>query len=221
MKRTNDEFKLLIVDDHDVVRRGIKSLIENQTGINIVGEASSAEEALDLIPELAPDLVISDLSMTGMTGIDLTIKIKESYPNVFVLILSMHNDEEYILDALNAGAMGYLTKDVPKEEFLAALESLSEGKMHYSSSLTDILARQLLKKSKKEEETDAKGITERELEIINLIVKGYSNKEIADKLYVSKRTVDNHRFNLMKKLGAHNTADIVRISFLKNLVDLK
>ncbi|UKN01597.1 response regulator transcription factor [Paracrocinitomix mangrovi] len=211
--------KVMLVDDHQVVRNGLKALIEKDNEIIVSSEAESGEEALEKVKfseEL--DLIITDMSMPGMSGIELTKRLKESYANLGVLILSMHEDEEYIMDALNAGAMGYLTKDAPTDEIYSAITSISKGKMHYSSSLTDILARQIIRKNKREDVLESKNITEREMEVLQLIIKGLSNKEIAEELIVSKRTVDNHRFNLMRKMGAKNTADIVRIAYENQLV---
>ena len=212
------KIKVMLVDDHQVVRKGLKALIEKEDMIVAVCEASSGQETLNLIPIERPNLIVSDMTMEGMSGVDLTRAVKDKYPEIGVLILSMHNDEEYIMDALNAGAMGYLTKDAPTDEILSAIANISNGKMHYCSSLTDILARQIIRKNKQENTVESKRITEREIEVLQLIIKGFSNKEIADKLIVSKRTVDNHRFNLMKKLSANNTADIVRIAYENDLV---
>lgn len=210
--------RVMLVDDHQVVRKGLKALIESENEIQVICEASSGEEGLKSIDECAPDLVITDMSMPGISGIELTKQLKKSHPYLGVLLLSMHDDEEYIMDALNVGAMGYLTKDAPTEEIQEAISRVASGKMYYSSSLTDILARQIILKSKREVILESKNITEREMEVLQLIIKGFSNKEIADKLIVSKRTVDKHRSNLMKKLDAKNTADIVRIAYESKLV---
>lgn len=210
--------RVMLVDDHQVVRKGLKALIESENGVQVICEASSGEEGLKNIDECSPDLVITDMSMPGISGIELTKQLKNSHPDLGVLVLSMHDDEEYIMDALNAGAMGYLTKDAPTEEIHEAINRVATGKMYYSSSLTDILARQIIRKSKREDILESKNMTEREMEVLQLIIKGFSNKEIADKLIVSKRTVDKHRSNLMKKLDAKNTADIVRIAYESKLV---
>ncbi len=213
-----NELKVMLVDDHKLVRKGIKSLIKKANKFISIIEADSAEEALELLTKSLPDIIVTDLSMSGMSGINLINEVRNIYPEISVLVLSMHNDEDYIMDALNAGAMGYLTKDIPPEEILEAINNLSIGKMYYSSSLTDILARQIIRKTKREENIKIVKITIREIEVLKLIVGGLSNKEIADKLILSKRTVDNHRVNLMRKIGAKNTADIVRLAFVNNLV---
>ena len=130
----------------------------------------------------------------------------------------MHDDDDEILDALDAGAMGYLTKDTSEDEIIKAIHSIANEQMYYSSSISSILAKNLLVKSKVFDTTER--LTERELEVLDLIVNGFSNKEIASKLFVSKRTIDNHRTNIMKKIDAKNTADIVRIAYQNNLVKL-
>lgn len=214
-----NKIKLLLVDDHKVVRTGLRLVFENEKNIEIVADVGNGEKALLEVRKHHPDVVISDISMPEMNGIELTERIIADFPNTSVLILSMHNDEEYIIDALEAGAMGYIPKDSDETEIVSAVENLSNGKMYYSSSISDVFARKLIKK--KGREVEEKKMTAREMEVIELIVNGYSNKEIATELTVSKRTIDNHRSNLMRKLKARNTADIVRIAIIKELVVLK
>lgn len=213
-----EKIKLMIVDDHKVVRTGLKMLFKNDKNVKVVAEAKDGEDALKEIKRLKPDVVITDISMPNMNGIQFTTKVKETHPEVKVLVLSMHNDDDYILDALDAGAMGYLTKDTSEDEIIKAIHSIANEQMYYSSSISSILAKKLLIKSKILDTTER--LTERELEVLDLIVNGFSNKEIASKLFVSKRTIDNHRTNIMKKIDAKNTADIVRIAYQNNLVKL-
>ena len=170
--------KVMLVDDHQVVRSGLKSLIvENSKDIEVVCEANSGEEALNIIIKTRNiDLIITDMTMPNMSGIELTKCLKKSHPNLGVLILSMHDDDEYILDALNAGAMGYITKDASKEELIEAINRIFKGKMYYSSSLTDILARQIKQDRNQKESISSSNITDREMEVLQLIVKGLSNK---------------------------------------------
>lgn len=210
------KIKLLIVDDHKVVRAGIRLLFQTDNEVNIVGEAEDGEMAIELVKKLHPDVVITDISMPNMSGIQLTKKLKEEHPNVKVLIISMHNDDDYIIDALEAGAMGYITKDSNDDEIINAVHSISNDKMYYDSSISDVFAKKLLKQTKSASEIEK--LTERELEVLEFIVLGMSNKEIANKLFVSKRTIDNHRTNCMRKISAKNTADIVRIAYQNNLV---
>lgn len=211
----------MLVDDHNVVRKGFKMLIEKNNNIKVVCEAGSGEEALNkVIKKDDLDLVIIDISLPGMSGIELAKKLKETHPKINILMLSMHDDEEYVNAALNFGAMGYLTKNAATEELIEAIINISKGVMHYSSSLAGILVNQIVKKNTRENSITSKNITERELEVLQLIINGYSNKEIGKKLFVSKRTIENHRSNLMSKMGAKNTADIVRIACKDHLVEM-
>lgn len=212
------KIKLLIVDDHKVVRAGIRLLFQTDNEVSVVGEAEDGEMAIELVKKLHPNVLITDISMPNMGGIQLTKKLKEEHPNVKVLIISMHNDDDYVVDALEAGAMGYVTKDSNDDEIVNAVHSISNEKMYYGSSISDVFAKKLLKQTKSISEMEK--LTERELEVLELIVQGMSNKEIANKLFVSKRTVDNHRTNCMRKICANNTADIVRIAYQNNLVKI-
>lgn len=213
-----DKIKIIISDDHKVVRTGIRLLFKKEKDIEIIGEAQDGREALEMVKENPPNVLITDITMPEMSGIELTKIITKTHPEVAVLILSMHDDDEYILDALKAGARGYLPKDVDEAEIILATRTLVSGKMYYSSSVSDVFAKSLLERNatKKEQEP----LTDREKEVLALIVAGNSNKEIANMLFVSTRTVDAHRRNLMSKLKAKNTADIVRVAFMKKLIKL-
>ena len=213
--------KVMLVDDHNLVREGFKMLIEKNNKIKVVCEVGSGEAALNkVIKKDDLDLVIIDISLPGMSGIELAKKLKETHPKINILMLSMHDDEEYVNAALDFGAMGYLTKNAATEELIEAIINISKGVMHYSSSLAGILVNQIVKKNTRENSITSKNITERELEVLQLIINGYSNKEIGKKLFVSKRTIENHRSNLMSKMGAKNTADIVRIACKDHLVEM-
>lgn len=213
----------MLVDDHEMVRNGLKALIEKESDFDVVCEASCGEAALKIISNEANfdiDVVISDISMPEMSGIAFAQQLKEHQPEIGVIIFSMHKEDAYVLDALNAGANGYLTKNATNVEFCSAIKKVSCGEMHYSSAVTDILANQIIRKNRSEAHLNSKNITRREMEVLQHIINGLSNKEIAEKLFVSKRTVDNHRFHLMKKMGAKNTADIVRIAIENELFSI-
>jgi len=213
------KIKILLVDDHQIVRRGIKNLLKGEDEIEIIGEAESAEAVLEFLKIDVPDVILSDITLPGISGIDLMHVIKEQFPQIYVLMFSMHSEDEYIIDALNAGAKGYIPKVVDQLEIVRAIKEVSRGEMYYNNLVSGALARQIY--SLRSKETTDKELSSRESEVLNLIVEGLNNKEIADKLIISKRTVDNHRANLMKKLGARNTADIVRIALNKGLISLK
>ncbi|TRX60723.1 response regulator transcription factor [Fulvivirga sp. M361] len=211
-----NKIKVVLADDHSVVRKGIKLLISSDDSIEILGEAASGTEAYSMIKSLKPDIVITDISMPGMTGIELAEKLKSEEMTTKVLVLSTHNDEEYILRSFEAGALGYLPKDTEEEEFLAAIKVVADGDVYYTNEVSNILTRSLIKQKRTFD--DARDLTEREKEILKLIVEGMSNKEIGDKLFISVRTVDTHRRNIMDKIEAKNTAELVRKAIEDKLI---
>ncbi|MEO1054587.1 MAG: response regulator transcription factor [Bacteroidota bacterium] len=210
------KIKVLLADDHGVVRKGIKMLIDDDPSIEIIGETSAGDETIEQTKSLLPDILITDISMPGLSGIEVTKIITKDLPDVKVLVLSTHHDEEYIVKSFEAGAMGYLPKDSEENEIIDAVKSISKGKMYYTKFVSDILARSMLRKSSPKYEEDL-ALTDRELEILRCIVDGLNNREIADKLFISARTVDTHRRNIMKKLNTKNTAELVRIAMEKKL----
>ena len=210
------KIKVVLADDHSVVRKGIKMLISSDENIEIMGEAASGVEALEMVKSLNPDIIITDISMPGMTGIELAEKLKSEQSTTKVLVLSTHNDEEYILRSFEAGALGYLPKDTEEDEFLAAIKVVADGDVYYTSEVSNILTRSLIKQKRTFD--DARDLTEREREILKLIVEGMSNKEIGDKLFISVRTVDTHRRNIMDKIEAKNTAELVRKAIEDKLI---
>ena len=191
-------------------------LVTNDDSIKVIGEASTAAEALSMIEKESPEVLITDISMPGMSGIDLTKSVRNEYPDTNVLVLSTYVEEEYITSAFEAGALGYLPKDTNEEEFIAAIKSVANGDVYYTHEVSNILTRSLINKKRSHEEYLE--LTEREIEILKLVVEGLSNKMIADKLFISVRTVDTHRRNIMEKVDAKNSADLVRKAFENNLV---
>ena len=216
-----DEIKLIIVDDHEVVRTGINQLFNREKEMKVLASVSSGGEAMKLIKELNPDVVITDISMPVMSGIELSKLIRDNYPDTSVLILSMHKEEEYVMEAFNSGALGYISKDSGRTEIIRAVNFVANNKMYYERSFFDFFAKKIISNEEVKEIKKNISLTKRELEVLNLIVKGFSNKEIAEKLFLSKRTIDAHRTNLMGKMAAKNTADIVRTAFTKGFIDLK
>lgn len=204
--------KICLVEDHHIVRYGIKSLLELNPEFQIVHEADNAEDFLKDITNIKADLVITDISMDGMTGIELTKKIKKATSNSMkVLVLSMHADDLYINQCFEAGANGYLLKDFKKEELYTAIERIMKGEKFVSRSVSQILADSFINKEYNSVSNNGQKveITKREKEIIELISHGLSNKEIAEKLFVSISTVDAHRYNILKKLEVKNTAEMI------------
>jgi DNA-binding NarL/FixJ family response regulator len=211
--------KIVLADDHKIVRNGVKSLLENEPEIRVVGEAANGLEAWDLVKKTKPDVVISDINMPEMNGIELTQKIASSNLSTEVLILSMYNDEAYILRSVEAGVMGYLPKDADYEDIIKGIKEIAAGNLFYNAEVTRILTNSIINSPKRNGTTSfSYSLTDRESEVLTCIVSGKSNKIIAEGLFISTRTVDTHRTNIMKKIKARNTADLVRIALENALV---
>lgn len=205
--------KIVLADDHKIVRNGVKALLENELGIKVVGEADNGLDAWNIVRKLKPDVLVSDINMPGINGIELTERIAESKLETQVLILSMFNDESYILRSVEAGVMGYLPKDADYDDIIKGIKEIAAGNLFYNPEVTRILTESILKSPYKKKLNDIPlSLTGRETEVLNSIVLGNSNKLIAKELNISTRTVDTHRTNIMKKLKARNTADMVRIA---------
>lgn len=211
-----------MADDHVLVRKGIKSMLELDTEIKVVGEASNGKEALQVAKELRPDILVLDIRMPEMTGLEAAALLDEFAPGTRAVILSMHDSEEYVVQALRAGAYGYLLKDTDKEEFIRALKQVHGGHKYFSGAVSHVLASQLLNArpylSSRAPVEDVYHLTKREKEILRMVIDGKHNKEIADSLGKSLRTIETHRFNIMKKLGVNNAVDMVNKSVKENLV---
>ncbi|MBZ4033565.1 response regulator transcription factor [Flavobacterium sp. 17A] len=204
--------RVVLADDHVFVRDGIKSLLENEANIEVVGEAIDGADALEVVASTKPDLLIVDIRMPNLTGIEVVEKLRSENNNVKIIMLSMHESEEYVLKSIKAGADGYLLKGSSKEEFLKALHSVSAGGKYFSGDISSILISQLTNSSTSLEPKQTLGeemmITKREKEILTLLLSGKGNKEIAEALDISKRTAEVHRFNLMKKLKVKNLMEL-------------
>lgn len=210
--------KILLTDDHKIVRDGIKLMLEPQAGIDVVDEAENGERALEILEKELVDIVVMDINMPVMDGITATKKIKEEYPDVKVLALTMSNDDLHIRQMIQAGASGYIMKSAGRSELKAAIDAIMEGKHYFSDEATESIMMDLVKGKGKSTDPDPIHITDRELEILELIVQEHTNQEIAEKLYISSRTVDAHRRNLLQKTGARNTAGLVKYAFQHNLI---
>jgi len=205
--------KILLADDHLLVRNGIKSLLEEEESIEVIGEASNGKEALELAKELKPNLLIIDVRMPIMDGIEAVSHLQNFSPNTKAIVLSMHDSEEYILKSIKAGASGYLLKDTGKLEFIKAINTISKGGKYFSGDISNVIVSNFLKNSestlkKSEVPASSHGLTKKEIEILQLILSGKTNTEISDNLGKSKRTIETHRFNLMKKLNVKNLIEL-------------
>jgi DNA-binding NarL/FixJ family response regulator len=213
-----EKIKVLLVDDHHIVRHGLKLLFQSEEGIEVIGEADSGEEALSFLANNQEvDVVISDVTMDNMDGIELVKKITKLY-GINVMMLTMHIDEKYITEAMSNGAKGYLVKDSSEEDIINAVKVVNVGEVYLTKTVSDILAKSLLRKSHNKAVEQELKLTRREKEILGHIVEGLNNRKIGDKLGISERTVNAHRYNMMKKLKANNTADLVRISLKYELI---
>ena len=208
----SNTIRVVLADDHVFVRDGIKSLLENEANIEVVGEATDGLEALKIVENCKPDLLILDIRMPNMTGIEVVEKLRSQNNLVKIVMLSMHESEEYVLKSIKAGADGYLLKGSSKEEFLKALQTIANGGKYFSGDISSILIGQLNNSTSIQEskpmQDEEQLITKREREILKLLLSGKGNKEIAEALDISKRTAEVHRFNLMKKLKVKNLMEL-------------
>jgi DNA-binding NarL/FixJ family response regulator len=212
--------KLILADDHQLFRDGIKSLLEDIADIQVIGEASNGAELLKMLPSLEPQIVILDITMPDISGIEITKTIQNDYPQISVLILSMHNEEEFIINAIKSGAKGYLPKDIDKTELLQAINTIHEGEEYFSKDISEVFLKNFIRRTKVGLEGDHPILTTREIEVVKLVSEGYKNQEIAEKLFISVRTVDAHKNNIIKKLKLKSTVDIVKFAIKNNLIKL-
>lgn len=216
--------KIFLVEDHHIVRYGIKAMLDANSDCIVIGEADNAEDVLTQLSNMSVDLIITDISMEGMNGIELTKRIKKiTGGKIKILILSMHADDLYINQCFDAGANGYLLKDFKKSELFSAIERIMKGEIYTSRSVSQILANNYINKeySNKTNGRNKVDITKREREIVELISLGFSNKEIAEKILVSISTVDAHRYNILKKLEVRNTAEMIMKAIKLKIINLK
>lgn len=211
--------RILLADDHGIVRKGLRFLLEMQSGMEVVGEASDGREAVKLAGELDPHVVIMDVAMPRLNGIDAAAQIVKSNPKTGVIMLSMHSDEAYLVRALSAGAKGYLLKDSAEVDLVRAVEVVAQGRPFFSPQIAQTLLEDYVRTLRQRGLEDSYDIlTEREREVLQLLAEGKSNKEVASILNLSPYTVETHRTNLMQKLNLHNTAEIVLYAVRKKII---
>jgi DNA-binding NarL/FixJ family response regulator len=218
--------RIVLADDHSLVRDGIRALLEEEEDLVVVAEVSNGKEAIDMVNEKKPDLLIIDIRMPVMNGIDAVEILNKQGTATKTIILSMHDSEEYILKSVNAGANGYLLKDTGKTEFIKAIRTVQQGDKYFSGDISNVLVNNLLNGSKPISEKpkltnqndNPFDLTSKELQILELILSGLTNKQISEKLENSKRTVETHRFNLMRKMDVKNLIDLSKKAQEYNLV---
>lgn len=208
-------YKIILAEDHVLVREGIKKIIEALPGFEVVGEVGDGPDLLRLLKELPVDMVILDITMPSLPGIEVAREIKQSYPDVKVLILTMHKKKEYLHNAMAAGVDGYLLKEDAPKELLNAIEKIRQGMLYVSPLLASDLANLYVQSQRQEEAEPAEPLTRREIEIIKLIAEGKSSKEMAEIMFLSFRTIQNHRAKIMKKLNFKKNTDLVKYAIHK------
>jgi len=222
----NQPTTIILADDHSLVRDGIRALLESESDLEVIGEVSNGKEALAMVAEKRPDLLIIDIRMPEMNGIDAVKEINKNKIPVKSIILSMHDSEEYILQSVSAGASGYLLKDTGKTEFIKAIHMVRDGGKYYSGDISNVLVNNLLNPSKENNGNGTKMVqgknpfelTNKELKVLELVLSGLTNKQISEKLQNSKRTIETHRFNLMRKMEVNNLMDLSKKARSNNLV---
>jgi len=212
------KIKILVVDDHAVLRDGVRALLGLHDDLEVVGEASEGKEALAKAQELMPDVVIMDIAMPGMDGLEATRRIRKKHPKIKVLVLTQHDNKEYILSVIKAGASGYVPKRALGSELVSAIRSVKEGDSFLYPSAASALIEDYLQQTRDEDPYDQ--LTAREREIFKLIAEGHTSREIADMLFLSLRTVQGHRLKVMEKLDLHNRTELIKYAMRKGLVSL-
>ena len=214
--------RVLIVDDHDIVRAGIRMLLDAQPDMAVIGEASDGKEAIEMAGSMKPDVVLMDISMPGTTGIEATRAIKKANSRIEIVGLTMHAEDRYFFQLLQAGASGYVVKGAAPRELLEAVRAASRGEAYIHPSLQRKLIGDYVSRTEGSDQASMLAdLTGRELEVLRLIVDGLTSREIAESLVISPNTVERHRQNIMSKLGLHNRAELVRYAISKGLVEVE
>jgi len=218
LDKTKPPLKLLLVDDHVMLLDGLKMLLKNEPGIEILAEATNAEDALAALNTLPINFIITDINLPGMSGIELSRKIKEKYPDKKILVLSMFNEKSKVNEMINNGVNGYILKNTGKKELLEAIDKIWNGGLFFSDEIIETL----MKASASEEKaTDAAMLTKREIEIVRMIGSELTNGEIAEKLFLSERTVETHRKNIFKKTGSKNVVGLMNYAYEHGIIERK
>ena len=212
--------RLLLVDDHEVVRSGLRMLLDSEQDVQIVGEAGTAEEALRAVQELEPDVVLMDIGLPDLSGIEAATRIRELRPQVAVVALTIHEDKEYFFRMLDAGASGYVPKRAAPEELLTAIRAAAKGEVYLYPSLATLLVKDYMGQDPDDREARIlNGLTERELEVLGHLADGASNSEIGETLQISPKTVARHRENIMRKLNLHSRTELVKYAIRKGIIN--
>ncbi|HUV58675.1 MAG TPA: response regulator transcription factor, partial [Desulfatiglandales bacterium] len=216
-----DTIKIILADDHRIFRKGLKSLLSEKENIEVLAEADNGDEALEAARKYKPEIVIMDIAMPKMDGIEATRQIRDRFPDTEVVILSMHAKKAYIDQVLKAGAKGYVLKDSDEENLLSAINTVHNGGYYLDSPIADqVLSDYFRDKSKRELKKQSDPLSEREREVLRLLAEGHSNQEVADTLYISRKTVENHRANIVRKTGIQGQVGLTKYAARIGLIDL-
>jgi two-component system response regulator NreC len=211
--------RLLLIDDHAVVRLGVRMLLESQPDVEVIGEADTAQQGLKMISQLEPDVVLLDIGLPDISGIDAAKKIKRLRPETAVVALTIHEDEEYFFKMLDAGASGYVPKRAAPDELLTAIRAAAANEVYLYPSLAKLLVKDYLTQEKQSDDEDSlDGLTPREQEVLTHLAEGASNDEIGEMLVISPKTVARHRENIMRKLGMHSRVELVKYAIRKGII---
>jgi DNA-binding NarL/FixJ family response regulator len=213
------DYTIILADDHALMRQGIRNIIESVPDLKVIGEAGDGNQLLKIIKKTTPDMVILDISMPGMRGIEAAREIKNRYPDVRILMLSMHRSEEFLAMALEAGANGYLLKEDTGDELLHAIARLRAGHTFLSATLANILSTDIIAICRGNLTSRADPLTARERQILKLIAEGHTDRQIGELLFISLRTVQRHRYNIRTKLNLKHTADLVKYAIARGYTD--
>jgi len=218
-----ERIKVFLTDDHDLVRDGIKALLSGIADIQIIGEANSGKSLFEKLPLIQPDVLVLDISLPDISGIEITKRITVEYPQIKVLILSMYTHEDFIFNALKAGAIGYLPKNTTRDELVKAIYTVYTGEEFFGDLVSKILVNSYVRSATEKDNTEDKKILSlsgRELEILKLIAEGFVNKEIHETLGISIRTVETHKNHIMKKLGCKSSVEMVKIAIRNKIIKM-
>ncbi len=215
------KIRVLLAEDHTIVRKGIRSLLDDQANIEVIGEAEDGREAIEKVEELSPDIILMDNTMPILNGLEATRQIKKRFPEVKILILTMHTNEEYIFQFLRAGASGYLVKQTAPTELVPAIEAVCRGDSFLSPSISRTIIDEFVRQAEATGKWDSyDSLTDREREVLQLLAEGFSSKEIADHLHISVKTVGVHKINLMHKLNLHSQSELTKYAIRKGIISL-
>ena len=217
-----DKIKVLLVEDHTIVRKGLSSILEQDFGIEVTGEADNGREALKKADELSPDVVVLDISLPLLNGLEVCRQLNRQHPNIHILMLTMYESDELVFQSLQAGAKGYLLKKAAPDELISAIYAVKQGKSFFSPEISKMLIERMVDQGEsKENLTQPPALTKREREVLQLVAEGYSSREIGNMLNISVKTAENHRAKIMHKLNLNNITELIKYALSKGIIHLK